>query len=83
MMTICIYSMASSEDQSPNCISDDENEDLDLSCSICFEPYDDSDRLPKFLTCHHSCCVHCLQVKLPNNIDRNFIKPFFFIFIRD
>ena len=38
------------------------DEDPDLSCGICFEPYDVVNRLPKFLACHHSYCVNCLQV---------------------
>ena len=38
------------------------NEATNLICGICLELYDDPERLPKFLNCHHSFCVHCLQV---------------------
>ena len=43
-----------------NYYSDDE--ETDLSCGICFEPYDAANRLPKFLACHHTYCLQCLQV---------------------
>ena len=45
----------------PNSKLLDDEED-DLICGICLEPYDDSNRLPKFLICHHTFCAHCLQV---------------------
>lgn len=35
----------------------------ELMCGICYESYDVSDHLPKFLVCHHSFCVSCLQVR--------------------
>ena len=30
-------------------------------CGICTEPYDDNQHKPKFLTCHHTFCFHCLN----------------------
>ena len=31
------------------------------TCAICEEPYDDSTHQPKFLSCHHTFCYHCLD----------------------
>ncbi|KAG0713393.1 hypothetical protein GWK47_016336 [Chionoecetes opilio] len=30
-----------------------------VSCPVCLEAWNTSDRLPKFLSCHHSVCVTC------------------------
>ena len=32
-----------------------------LSCSICWEAYDDKARQPKLLACHHTFCKGCLK----------------------
>ena len=32
-----------------------------LSCSICWEMYDDKARQPKLLSCHHTFCKGCLK----------------------
>jgi len=32
-----------------------------LSCSICWESYDDRSRQPKLLSCHHTFCKGCLK----------------------
>lgn len=31
-----------------------------LSCKICLESYDELERIPKLLSCHHSFCMLCL-----------------------
>ena len=44
------------------------NEEMtEFNCDICFELYDDSGRLPKFLMCHHTFCSQCLQVSRQHN----------------
>lgn len=32
-----------------------------LSCSICWEAYDDKTHQPKLLACHHTFCKSCLK----------------------
>ena len=48
-------------------VSTDEEESDDLStCCICFHPYDDSEREPKYLCLHHhNYCLKCIKVS-PN-----------------
>ena len=41
-----------------------------LVCGICEELYDDDTRQPKFLSCHHTVCAHCLD-KLSNKEQPN------------
>ena len=36
-----------------------DNQDV-MSCDICTEKYDNRERKPKFLTCHHTFCEYCL-----------------------
>ena len=36
----------------------------DLStCCVCLDPYDNDEHKPKFLSCGHTLCLKCLQVK--------------------
>ena len=30
-------------------------------CNVCMDEYNEDDRLPKFLVCHHSFCMACLN----------------------
>ena len=40
-----------------------EEEMKDLStCCVCMEPYNDLERKPKFIPCHHTYCLHCIKV---------------------
>lgn len=40
------------------------NETDDLTtCVVCFERYDNRDRLPKYLLCLHTFCISCLSVE--------------------
>ena len=40
-----------------------EEEMKDLStCCVCMEPYNDLERKPKFLRCHHTYCLQCIKV---------------------
>ncbi|XP_067009152.2 uncharacterized protein [Anabrus simplex] len=40
-------------------LSDQEDDDK-LRCDICTECFDDAERKPKMLVCHHTFCLHCL-----------------------
>ena len=45
--------------------------DLDLSCKICFEPYNHTDKIPRILPkCGHTFCSACLE-KIAKNSARN------------
>ena len=65
----------------PSCSSDDNEE---LNCAICFEPFDAVNRLPKFLACHHTFCVQCLQVIVVQFMEKSieFLWDFIFLFQR-
>jgi len=39
----------------------DEIEDF-TTCCICFETYNHLENRPKFLSCHHTCCLGCIKV---------------------
>lgn len=41
----------------------DINDDL-LTCSVCFNEFDDESHNPKFLACHHTLCLQCVKVTL-------------------
>ncbi len=38
-----------------------EADDLN-TCAVCFEKYNHSDRVPKYLICLHTFCIKCLGV---------------------
>ena len=40
-----------------------------LTCSLCFEVYNDSDRLPKGLPCFHTFCLSCLEKYVQKKLD--------------
>ena len=40
---------------------EDVDEDL-ISCRICFLRFDEELHKPKYLDCHHSFCIMCIQV---------------------
>ena len=33
-----------------------------LTCSVCFNEFDDNSHKPKFLSCHHTLCLECIKV---------------------
>ena len=37
-----------------------DNQDV-MACDICTENYDNEQRKPKFMTCHHTFCEYCLN----------------------
>jgi hypothetical protein len=39
----------------------DSDDDL-IICHVCLNFYNEGDRLPKFLDCHHSFCLSCIKV---------------------
>ena len=39
----------------------DEEEDL-ITCGVCWNQFDGDVHKPKFLACHHTFCLQCLQV---------------------
>ena len=39
----------------------DEEADL-ITCGVCWNQFDDEVHKPKFLACHHTFCLQCLQV---------------------
>ena len=39
----------------------DEIEEIE-KCSVCYNYYDDQENLPKFLDCHHTFCLACIEV---------------------
>ena len=52
-----LIEMASSVDE----YLDDSDEDL-ISCHVCLWRFNDGDRKPKFLDCHHYFCLSCIKV---------------------
>lgn len=38
-----------------------EEDDL-LTCSVCWNIYDEEVHKPKFLSCHHTLCLECIKV---------------------
>lgn len=38
-------------------------EDDFVTCGICVNEYNEETRKPKFLSCSHTVCLSCLQVK--------------------
>lgn len=40
---------------------EDESDDLSHRC-VCFEEFDNGERKPKFLSCHHTLCLTCAKV---------------------
>ena len=34
-----------------------------FECSVCYSRYDHVDRKPKYLSCHHTVCLHCITVR--------------------
>ena len=50
------------EQRKRNLVLDEERfEDTFLKCLICRENYDDDEKVPKMLPCHHTFCLDCLQ----------------------
>ena len=41
--------------------AEQESEDL-TTCCVCFEVYNEGDRKPKFISCHHTYCLGCIKV---------------------
>ena len=39
------------------------NEDEFVTCGICMNEYNEDTRKPKLLSCSHTVCLSCLQVK--------------------
>ena len=33
-----------------------------LTCSVCFNEYDEKSHTPKFLICFHTLCIQCVKV---------------------
>jgi len=58
----------------------DEAEDL-LTCSVCFNSFDNDDHKPKYLSCHHTLCLACLKVNLLSHNDSLIFVLQFFFFI--
>ena len=45
---------------------EEESEDQ-ATCCICLEFYDEGERKPKFLSCHHTYCLKCIKVRIKNS----------------
>ena len=45
--------------------AEQESDDL-TTCCVCFEVFNERDRQPKFLTCHHTYCLSCIKVSTVN-----------------
>ena len=43
-----------------------ESDDLTICC-VCMEVYNEGNRKPKSLSCHHTYCVTCIKVSLTTN----------------
>ena len=41
---------------------------MEVTCPICYEHYNDKDKIPRILTCGHTFCQHCLMDLRPSNI---------------
>ena len=55
----CRFIMASNSK-----VKDERLQDMTV-CSICHESFNEVDRIPKFLPCHHTFCSNCLTVRKP------------------
>ena len=42
-----------------------EADDLN-TCAVCYDKYNHSDRIPKYLMCLHTFCISCLGVRFYN-----------------
>ena len=40
---------------------EEEMKDL-TTCCVCMEVYNEGDRKPKFISCHHTYCITCIKV---------------------
>ncbi|CAH1776810.1 unnamed protein product [Owenia fusiformis] len=45
----------------PSCGRQDSKMEELLNCPICLDPYNDGDKTPKLLPCHHTFCMACLR----------------------
>ena len=53
-----------------------------LTCSVCFNSFDNDDHKPKYLSCHHTLCLACLKVNLLSHNDSLiFVLQLLFYFI--
>ena len=41
---------------------------MEVSCPICFDQYNDKEKVPRILTCGHTFCQHCLMDLRTSNI---------------
>ena len=41
---------------------------MDINCPICYDPYNDKDKIPRILSCGHTFCQHCLMDLRTSNI---------------
>lgn len=41
---------------------------MEVNCPICFDPYNDKEKIPRILTCGHTFCQHCLMDLRTSNI---------------
>lgn len=57
-----IVPMSQNESRKRNLVLDEEIfEDTFLKCLVCRENYDENEKVPKMLPCHHTFCLDCLQ----------------------
>ena len=47
----------------------------EVSCSLCFEKYDNDNRLPKMLPCQHTYCYLCLLQYESSSLEQGFHCP--------
>ena len=53
---------------------------MEVMCPICFDHYNDKEKIPRILTCGHTFCQHCLMDLRTSNIltcptCRNYFSP--------